>query len=228
MPRALLPRPVRFSQKRGGAGNEHADTGGMLARDCFEQPHIEGRHPHHHTGTRHQPQHLPHVELRQKQHLRMCQHHRVDGHEKPMRVINGQGVQQHIIASEAPHILQRQRVGSQIAMRQHRPLGAPRGAGSVQNSRQIISPARHDCLIRRKCLGLLPQAFKIPHHQHGPRIRYEIGNFSFRVSRVHRHKHATRPQHREIKGDIENGFFRLHQNPLTRRKPLRGKRLRDL
>ena len=81
-----------------------------------EQARIEGRHTHEGGGARQQGDHIRTVEFLAPDHLRAREKRTMTGNEKPVRVKNRQGVQQHVGIGEAPGVAQRHPVGCEIAM----------------------------------------------------------------------------------------------------------------
>ena len=106
-----------------------------------EQARIKRRHTHHDRRVRQRRDHAPCVEFGVPKHACARQQGAVTGHEQAMHVIQRQRVQQHVVVGKAPAINQRQGVAGEVAMRQHRALGAPGRAGGVEDGRQVIRGA---------------------------------------------------------------------------------------
>ena len=118
---ARPPFPMGFGQQGRRARDEQAHMLRGLRRQvrALQQTGVEGRHAHHGGGARHQAHDGVRVELGQEQHGSARQHEGVGGHEKPVGMIDRQGVDEHVGRAETPEIHQRQGVGSEVVMAQH-------------------------------------------------------------------------------------------------------------
>ena len=127
---ACPPFPVGFGQQGRRARDEQAHVLGGLGRQvrALQQAGVESGHAHHGGGAGHQAQNRVRIELGQKQYGSASQHEGVGGHEKPVGVVDRQGVDEHVGGAEAPEVHQSEGVRRQIVMAQHGALGAARGA----------------------------------------------------------------------------------------------------
>ena len=143
--RPLAPGLVRLGEQRRGAADEQAHVPGRLGAQAgmFEQAGVEGRHAHQRGRARHRGHDSVGVEFRLEDHGRAGQQRDIGRHEQAMRVIDGQGVDQHVVGGEAPEADQRLRVGGKVLVRQHGALGASCRAGGVEDRRQIVGLALH-------------------------------------------------------------------------------------
>ena len=145
MARLFLKFTMGFRQQRRRPGNEQAHMLRRLTRQfrVSHKPGIERRHAHHRGGARQQRHDLVGVEFWQEDHRPARQHHRVRGDEQAVGVVDRQRMQQHVAVAEAPVVDQRQRIGGQVAVAEHRALRPAGGAGSVKDRGKIIRFAGH-------------------------------------------------------------------------------------
>ena len=62
------------------------------------------------------------------------------GNEQSVNMEHRQRVEQNITIAKSPVVHQNARIGSQVAMRHHRSLGAPGGPGGVDDNGEIVRP----------------------------------------------------------------------------------------
>ena len=141
---ARRPFAMGVGEQRRRAGNEQPHVLRRLLgqRRALQQPRVERRHAHQHGGARHQLDDEIRIEFRQEDHRRAREQRDVAGHEQAVGVIDRQRVDQHVLVGEAPVIDQRERIRRQIVVRQHRALGAARGARGVEDRGEIVVGAR--------------------------------------------------------------------------------------
>jgi hypothetical protein len=152
--RTCLELGEGLREQRGRARDEEAHIRASLAGEARmrQQADVEGGHAHHHRRIRHLAHHLVHVEAGQEDHLAAVQEGAVERDEEPVDVKDRQSVEQHVARHEAPQLVQRARVALQIAVAQHRPLGAAGGARGVADGRDVVGADRRD-LVRWLELG---------------------------------------------------------------------------
>ncbi len=147
---ARAKRVERLGQQRRGAGHEQAHGAAGLARERGrgEKPRVERRHAHHHRRARQCFEHRADLELRQPQHACTRQQRTVQRDEQAVHVIDRQRVQQRVAAGEAPAVDQHRGVRREIAVRQHRALGAPGRSRRVEDRREIVGPGHRVAEVR--------------------------------------------------------------------------------
>ena len=130
-------------QRRRARDEEtHAGAAGRVEAGVGEEPEVVGRHPHEHRCPGQKRDHPGGVEAGQEQHGAAVEKHAIDGHEEAVGVKDGEGVQEHVAGLEAPRLVQRQRVGRQVAVAQHGALGPPRGARGVEQGGEFVAAHR--------------------------------------------------------------------------------------
>ena len=157
---------------------------------------------------------------------------------------------QHVPGREVPGIDQRQRVGRQVAVAEHRPLGPPRRARGVEQRGEVAVLARHGGEILGRALGglrqaSLPRRVQSQHPRPGlfgggsqrlgagrvadedPRlgIGQEILDLGRGVSGVQRQEHGPGPNDRQIEDDRLDRLFHLHRHAVPRRDAEGGQRI---
>jgi hypothetical protein len=95
----------------------------------------------------------PGVELAQPDHLAAVEQRRVDGHEQAVHMEDGQCVDQHVALSPSPVVLEHDRVGQQVAVRQHGALAAARGAAGVEDGSQVVVVLAPERLVPVAAVG---------------------------------------------------------------------------
>ena len=164
---AGAPLAVGLGQQRSRARHEQPHAGCRLFAEAgmLKQAHVEGGNAHQGRGTGHQPENLVGVELRQEDHRRRREAGDSSHHEQPVGVVDRQGMDQHVIGREAPHVLQGQGIGDEIvvstmkrpALRRRHPglVGAPgREAEQVAQTLPDVRDAREHEQIGADCLRL--------------------------------------------------------------------------
>ena len=161
-----------------------------------------------------------------------------------MRMKNRQSVQQHILRREAPMRRQCFGITGEIVMAEHRAFGAARGAGCIEQRRQIIGPARRIGKFGGRSAGKIGQRAILLHAKRGEldmmrgakghgllcplRCGDKQGGFSIAqkiiqlragIGRVERHEHRPRPHTGEIEKQRIRAFFHLHIHPIARLYP---------
>ncbi len=106
-----------------------------------EQAHVQRRHAHEHGGLGQPGNDRLRVELREPDHRAAVEQRAVRGDEQAVHMEDRQRVDQHVARLPAPVVLQRERVGKQVAVAQHRALAAPRGARGVEDRGQVVGRA---------------------------------------------------------------------------------------
>jgi hypothetical protein len=102
----------------------------------------------------------------------------VAGDEQAMHMEGGQHVQQHVAGPESPVLVQRARVVREVAVGQHRPLGAPGGARGVEDGGEVARAAfQRGEFVRLRCRSgdqrALPGIVEFQHVRHA-RLRREF------------------------------------------------------
>ncbi len=145
---SFFPLREGIDQHRCRTGNEqpHACTSGFVQPRQCQQTRIESRHPHQHGGTRHVCQHPCRVKPAVPTHLAAAEQRTVDCHKQAMHMKNGQRMNQHIANLPTPVVIQHTCIAQQIAMAQHRPFAAPRGATGVDDGGDVIGFAVNRCV----------------------------------------------------------------------------------
>jgi len=135
----------------------HVAAGVAVEARFRQQPRVHRGHAHEHGGLGQPAHHRRRIEPVHEQHAAARQQRRVGGHEQAMHVEQRQRMQQDILVAgvalllEAPELVQHQRVGAQVAVRQHRALAATGGARGVQDGRQVIgAPAHGEERVRKR------------------------------------------------------------------------------
>ncbi len=238
----LLELHMGLRQKRRRARHEKPHMRGQRSREAriVQQARVERRHPHHRGRTRHQPDHLVHVQTGQKDHRAARQQRHIGRHEQAMRMKDRQGVQQHVLVGEPPRLGQHLCVGQQVAMGQHRPLGPARRARGIEKCRQIVRAPRDRCELiglRIHQIGKAARPIGIDDHQRramrlrhrGQRlgaaairqqqlrrgIAHEIVDLGRRIGRVQRQKDRTRRHSPAIDRQRHGRLLDLHRNAVT-------------
>ncbi len=141
--RASKPCEGLFEQRRR-ARDEQAHAGRDFAREvgAREQAHVVGRHAHQHARPRQRAITAPASKRGRKIIRAPAKQRRVDRHEQAVRVVDRQHVEQHVGRAEAPGLAQRQRVRGEVALGQHRALGAPGRARSIEDRGEVVGGAR--------------------------------------------------------------------------------------
>ena len=241
---AALKRGKGLGQQRCGAGHEEADVAADMAVEARlrQQPHVVRGHAHHHGGARKTAHYLGRIELRQEQHARAGQQRRVRGHEQAMHVEQRQRMQQHVLVAglalflEAPELVEHQRIGTQVAVAEHRALAAAGGARGVQDGRQILGLARNRgkavgkrrCQPEQRSVALLAECDHVRHpgdarqrRQFGLtlgradehrrlRIAQEVIDLRRLIGGVQRHVDQTGPQRRQVEHQSLRRLLDLH------------------
>ena len=147
---------------------------------------------------------------------------------------------------------QRHRVGDEVVLREHRPLGAARGARGVEERREVgaialrrVEPVLVPCGLRRQpAMPVGPQRQHLraepldqrrqPRLAHGvadhhPRaaVLDEIAQLFDRVGGVERQKHQPRLRAGGIERERLRAFLDLCGNPVTGPETGIGQRMRD-
>ena len=143
VPGAGLEVAVGLGKERRRSRNEQPHMGGGLAgqRRMGQEPRVEGRHAHEDRRPRHRGKDFAGIEFRQEDHRGAGKEHRVDGHEQAVGVIDRQGVDQHVACGDAPIVDEGEGVRGEIAVGQHRALGAAGGSRGVEDRRKVVRPA---------------------------------------------------------------------------------------
>jgi hypothetical protein len=151
--------------------------GGQIAGEArlAQQARIEGGDAHQHIGLRHQPHQFLHVEFGQQDDRRSRRDGDVGSHEQPMRVEDRQGMQQPVIRGIAPVFAQGLRIGSQIALTEHRPLRTPRGARCIQDGGQIVILHAMDRAVGGLLIGQIGQLTAALRIEHQPGRHTDLG-----------------------------------------------------
>ena len=245
MARAGAPFAMRLGQQRRRARHEQAHVRRRLARQIgpLQQACVEGRHAHHAGGARHQAHDLGRIELWQEEHAAARQQQRVRRHEKPVRMVDRQGVDEHVVRREAPVIDERFGVGIEIVVAEHGALGAPRRARRVEDGGEIVGApvdigergrrgralfGEGAVVVRAERLdrahtGLLSHGQQrvaprgIAHEDRGAGVRQEVGNLVRRIGRVQRQEHRTGAHAGEIEEQRLGRFLHLHGDAVSRR-----------
>ena len=245
---------MRLGQKRRRAGNEEPHPRGQrtVKPRIVEQAGVEGRHPHQHARPRHLGDQRLEVEARQPDHPRPRQKRDVRRDKEPMRVKDGQRMQKHILGPEPPEIGEHLGVRQKVALRQHRPLRAPRGARGIEKRREIIrvprdgregrghrgrglgqaAPARGiEREHLRACRGRMGRDRLGPggvdDHDARRGVGDEIARLGRRIGGVERQEHRPRRERRAIEREEGRRFRDLHHHPLARGHARRPERARD-
>jgi hypothetical protein len=103
-----------------------------------QKARVKGRNAHHRRGAGQGGQHRVQVELGQKDHRGAAYQRDIRRHKQPMRVKDRQRMQQHVIDRKGPGLGQHLRVRQQVAVGQHSPFRAARGARGVKKGRQVV------------------------------------------------------------------------------------------
>jgi hypothetical protein len=113
---------------------------GFFARQIFvpQKPRIESWDAHHRGRARHQRHAFARIEFRHENDFSAAKEHRVDRHEKPVRVINRKRVKKHIGRLEMPDGGKRLGVRCEISVRQHRAFRAASGPGRIKDRGEIV------------------------------------------------------------------------------------------
>ena len=221
-----------FRQRRR-AGDEKPDAPAVRAAETRlrQQTRVERRHAHQHRRLRQQAAHFRGVEPRQEEDLRGVQEGRVQRHEQPVNVEDRQRVKQHVPRLEAPDLVQGEGVRGQVAVGDHRALGAPRGARRVADGGQVVVAAGLDRRVGIEGLRLLPQRVhadgarpffgarladtnRAAHDDPRRRVVDEERDLPLGVGRVQRHVHPAAAQHAQVEGHSLDRLRDLDQYPV--------------
>ena len=155
-----LPLAMGLGEQRRGARNEQPHVRGRLGVQhlVLEQAHVEGRDAHQHGRPRHQLEDPVDVELRQEDHRRAGEQRDVGRDEEPVGVEDRQRMDQHVVGGVGPGLAQRLGVRDEVAVGQHRALGAAGGARGVEQRREIVGRALHRREGFRSRVGRVRQA----------------------------------------------------------------------
>ena len=133
-------------------------------------------------------------------------------------------------------------VREQVAVRQHRALGAPRGARGVEQAGEVVGPADDGLVVGRHAgrqFGDVAVAAPVQHDHgsaaapgnvargrrgrgvaddhRGPGVGDEVVQLGGRIGRVERLVHATRLERAEVEQDVFGRFLHLHRHPVAGR-----------
>jgi len=183
------------------------------------------------------------------QHPRSGQQNAVHGNEQSVDVIDGQRMQQHVALGEAPLADERQRVRREIAVREHRALGPARGAGRVEQRREVVGRASDRGELGRQVVcgceqraaigiegeergvgrkrGDLLACVRAGDDHLGLRVAEKIAELAFPVRGVERQVDQPRAQTREVEGEHRGVLVRLHRDAIARRAAGSHQRMRD-
>jgi hypothetical protein len=229
---------VRLGEQRRRAAGEQPHMGAGLAGEAgmLEQARIERRHAHHGGRLRQQPQHLVGIELLQEDHRAARDHHGIGGGEQAVRVIERQRVKEHVLVGETPALHQHLRVGGEIAVAEHRALGAAGGSRGVEDGGEVGLGAgdvgepggrAHGGLDQRALAAGIERVEggdavalrhrreavapgRIAHHQGRLGVADEIVELRQRIGAVERQIDRARPQRREIEHQVFGRLLHLH------------------
>ena len=140
--RAAAPSP-----RRTGAC---AAAASRVRPGCCEQADVEGRHAHQRSSRAAWRAGPRRVELRQEDHRRAGHQHHVRRHEQPVRMVDRQRVdaaRRRAVKRQTSR--QRQRIGGEVVVAQHRALGAARRARGVEDRGEIVAARRPRSRTRR-------------------------------------------------------------------------------
>ena len=156
MARARFEFDMGLGEQRRAARDEQPDVRNQRTVEARvgEQSRVEGRHAHHRRRPGHAGDKVVDVERRQEDHRAAGKQDHIGRDEQAVGVEDRQGVQQHVVAREAPGFDQCFGVRQQIVVGQHGALRAPRRAGRVEQCREIIGAAGR----RRIAAGLVARA----------------------------------------------------------------------
>ena len=250
VPGTFLEPGMGFRQQGGAAGDEKPHmrraVGGEIGR--LQQAGVEGRHPHERRGLRHEANQLLRVGPGQEDHATARQQDHVGRHEEPVGMEDRQGMQQDIRRGEGPFLRQGAGIGEQVALAQHRALGTPRRAGSIEKGGQIrfcprdgveavglflrgVPQAARACAahgfqsragtFRDRFQRLLP--LRIADQQAGAGIRHEIFHLGGGIGGVEGQKDQTRLYTGRIKRQRIGRFTHLYRHPVPGRQAHHGK-----
>ncbi len=223
---------VHAGQQRGRPADEqsHRPAHRAVEAGLGEQPCVEGGHAHHHRAARQGAQHGVGLELREEHHRRASDEGAVGGDEQPVGVEDGQRVQQHVVAREPPQPGQREAVGRQVAVAQHRPLRLARGAAGVQHGGQVVGPAGVVLELggepRRSDHQIVE--FGVVQHQAGLGVGHQLGHLGGRVARVHRQQRHPRANARQVHQQRVDPLLHLHRQSVAGLQALCPQRMRHL
>ena len=239
---ALLELPVHLGRERRRARGEQAHVPHQAAVEAWiaEKPIVEGRHTHHRGDFRKRRQNPVEVEPVEEDHCPAGKQERVYRDEQAMGMKYRQRVKQDVVGREAPDIDQRQRVGAQILMGDHRAFRAPGRAGGIKDGGKVAALASDGGKLCGGGSGLsLQRAFplcadgldgsigsfergrpsvpsaRIADENAGLRILEEIVDLGGRVGGVERQVDRAEPQTGEVGPDASEMFSRLHGNPVA-------------
>ena len=223
-----LPFTMGLGEQRGGARDEepHPRRGLDVQPLVLEKAHVEGRDAHQHGRPRHQLEDPVDVELRQEDHRRAGEERDVGRDEEAVGVEDRQSMDQHVIGGVGPSFAQRERVRDEVAVGQHRALGASGGARGVEQRGEIVGRALHRrevfrcrlCRVRQGPLALrverderrarlggrLQQRLapgRVADEDGGLGVADEVLDLCRGVAGVERQEGAARPHRAEIEDD---------------------------
>ena len=247
----LLPVAVGLGEERRRAGHEEAHVRDRLPGQArmAKQARVEGRNPHQRGRARQEAHHLLGVEFRAEQHRGIGQEGHVRGHEQAVRVVDRQGVDQDVVGRELPGVAQREGVRDEVAVRQHRTLGAPGRARRVEDGGEVVrldhggregvrllvgevrqrpgpaSVQRLDRDVARESRdGIAPSG--VADDELRLRVPDEILDLRRRVGGVERKVDRAGPQGAEIEDEVLHRLLDLHRDPFARRDAPRLERVR--
>ena len=168
----------------------------------------------------------------------------MNGHEQAMHMKDGERVDEYIAGLEAPVVLERDGIAQQVAVRQHGPLAAARGAAGVQNGGEVIHPlvnrlvnvgmgrgtieqaaravvAQCEDMLRARLEGDLGHPAKVArraHHHSGLGVAHKVFNLAALVGGIERQKHIARAQRGQIQQHRLDRLFDLHRHAAARRQ----------
>ena len=183
-----------------------------------QQARVEGGHAHHHCAVLDRTQYRIGFEPGQEHHGRSGDERAVGGHEQPVRVEDGQRVQQHIGLGEAPQLSQGEAVRGQVAMAEHRPFRLARGATGVQDGSQVAGRTGVVGEGVRLLVGNAHERCQARFVEHKPwfGILHQVGHFGGGVAGVHGQQHHTGTDAGEIHHQRVDRLLGLHRHPVAR------------
>ena len=239
---ALLEGAEGLVEERGRARDEqpHFFAQPLVEPVAREEPRVEGGHAHHNRRVRQIIEDGVCLKFLMKQNLAACDQEGVERHEQAVDVIDRKRMQQPVLGGDAPGIDQRLGIGQEIAMGDHRPFGAPGGAGGIEDRRQISGVAPHGrgpCVyafgrldetattrgVQRMCRDPLARsqsadavgAFGIADDQAGFGITEKVVELAVGIGRVQRQIDGAGFQAGEIEKNVLGGFLDLHRDAIA-------------
>ena len=165
-----------------------------------EQAGVEGRHAHQRRRPRQRGDDRVGVEARLEDHRRPGGQRDVHRDEQAVGMEDRQRVDQHVVGAEAPQLGERQRVGREIVVGQHRALRAPGGPRGVEDGGEIVGAARDRRQVARRRGDLFGEAAVAPRPQAVDRLEAELGGE--RARRRQRLRAAERQRRRRVVEEI--------------------------